>query len=44
MKYQVKHVKQPNMKKKVAQEGDEILSQTCQTTKYEGGMHALPRY
>ena len=36
-------VKQPNMNK-VSQEGDEIPSQTCQTTKYEGGMHALPRY
>ena len=29
---------------KVSQEGDEITSETCQTTKYEGGMHALPRY
>ena len=43
MKYRVKHVKQPNMNK-VSQEGDEITSETCQTTKYEGGMHALPRY
>ena len=41
--YQVKHVKQPNMNK-VSQEGDEIPSQTCQTTKYEGEMHALPGY